>query len=608
MRPSINLSQVKSHMRQQVLPPVHRWERNATFVATDVSPTSIALQGWSTTDNNLLVGVGFPYDYWKDAELEALTGPDAGSVYRVMGSWADSNNKLRFALDPDPNIQNGNAVAIRLPQVPGEWDEEGLPILRAPQVRGQWHEIGHWFDDEHEHLPAAGRQFNAGGKWHVHIPIKRTTSKKMTVHWFREGEAARSFLLQEFDVGDETKIEMPLVIPNEDNDAPPGRVGFTLRFDEGSETVLRGWYLTRTDQTNPTVLTDAALDMLKELKPEVIRGHYGQLGASSAHTTKSSRSLESLWGWDWHLSLYEFLNICREVGADPWIIGATHWSIEQWKVWLAVVNLYNSRHDCFTTIYLEYGNETGGSAHGSKDDPWWGISMGRENMVEACERVFSQFLKWDNLKLICPSFYKMPEITALIAEKCPSVHLISLGAYWGSPYDGSVPDLPGIDYRDLWRRHREVAGDKGLCVYECGNHQNYVPEGFTLDGWNKFLDRYEESAIYTVYLKWLCQQSDGPVCVFTFNGRGAPRQEENQPGYVDLWSMVDNFLEDGIWMNRAFALIEWEDEQPEPEPEPEPEPDDIVTLGILRFNRTTGKLEVQISNGAFTIDAKELGL
>ncbi len=155
--------------------------------------------------------------------------------------------------------------------------------------------------------------------------------------------------------------------------------------------------LYRSGDANPTVFTDTFVNRLKELNPGILRDwdnhQFGntldnELAVPWARKTTGFRPDERV-AIEYAYSLHEFLELCQEVGAEPWhVIPPTSSPADLVNLLEYLAGTADGAHpyadrratlgrstpwtDIFPIIHLEFGNELWGSADPS--DPFWGAS------------------------------------------------------------------------------------------------------------------------------------------------------------------------------------------------------------------------------------------
>jgi len=174
----------------------------------------------------------------------------------------------------------------------------------------------------------------------------------------------------------------------------PVEAGFSVA---GSSILLDDVDLEQTgaDATNQTAFRDEVLQSLRELRPGVLRlmSSHAQLGSTVgnllAPPMARQRSGFSTWQTtmeDIPIGIPEFLELCREVGAEPWIVAPTAMSADEARklaeylsgdattaggAMRAAQGQREPWARVFKTIHIELGNETwNGIFQGeSMDDP-----------------------------------------------------------------------------------------------------------------------------------------------------------------------------------------------------------------------------------------------
>lgn len=596
MRPSLNISnpiEVDSRqMQRQVLKSTQPYEHNAVFVVDRADFISLALYEWHTPWNNDGPNKGQPVDYWKGATIRVLTGADTGKVYTVNESphWRD---KQWFNLTAQHNLKRGNAVAIHLPNAPDgyTYNERGNRVVEKAGRHVVYHD--RW--DE----PTTGRRlFDPSGVWNFEMQLgPDTTCSEIYVSWYR-GDSPKPFYKATFTLeealGDWT-VHNPLTtitVDREPDGTPLGAIEFKVDIDQGRiEFAHGGPKLERLGQSadNKTIFTDDALAILRRLSPDYLRCHFDHLGASvdnflSDNPRPSSRHLDS-WGLpQHHPSLPQFLDICDAVGAKPWVIGATHWTKEDYfRVWDYCYYKRNIRN-----LILECGNEAMMGAH-KNGDPWWGVSLGRDSYPPVAEEIFSYLrsrtvgdgTSGDNTRLLVNGQWSDPSVTAKLAAEVPSAHGIALAPYWGtagrSDWKAALVEQVAT-HASIWDAHEAAANGIPLYVYEMNDHCHEVPPNWTLDQLRDYHRDHAHKNITLLHFRENAKRGVPVQCLFTAN-------QYMLANGVLLWGVVEDWRGKGVLRPAGDAMVELAQGDVPVEPEPpvvEPEPQEYEPdFGLL---------------------------
>jgi hypothetical protein len=375
------------------------------------------------------LGIQFPADFWNGARYEVLEGAAAGERGTVMASGAgaggyalrlDAGGKAigagdwlavekEFPGDPVagwwPTVRGGARLEAERADLP-----PGTPVHQALHIEassaGQSADVNSYFDS------TAGKTFvRLQGRYQLRFLAKSATgSTVLHVHVGRLAPGLRRYL--------DTDVVLPrawagfsLEFDANEVNLPPGamEVGFSVK---GGSALLDDVHLEQTggDPANWTAFRDEVVETLKELRPGVLRLMESDAGLGStvdnllAPPMARERAGYRLWfkaAGDIPIGIPEFLELCREVGAEPWIVAPTAMSLDETRKladYLAgtaatpggALRASQGRRepwtDAFRTIHIELGNETwNGDYRGeSIEDP---VAYGRRaNVVFAAFR------------------------------------------------------------------------------------------------------------------------------------------------------------------------------------------------------------------------------
>ncbi|MGB8258809.1 MAG: hypothetical protein WCE75_00590, partial [Terracidiphilus sp.] len=346
-------------------------------------------------------GLTWPAGFWDDARFEVLDGLDAGRTGRVVesgpiaggyavtldakgrqagaGDWIAVSKD--FPGDPAagwwPSLQGGAQLkAERADLSPATQGRQALRIEAAGPAQSA--QLKSYFDT------TEGRTFlRLKGRYRISFRAKFLTGFKiLRVSVRRIAPGARAYLDQDVLLKPQW-TDYPLDFAANEGPAPVGPVEVSFST-AGGALLLDDVSLERTDgdPANRTAFRDEVVQTLKELRPGVLRlisGHSG-LGSTIDNLIApvGARVRPGYLGWtstqeDIPVGFPEFLALCREVGAEPWLViplamnraearrlaeyltgsastegGAVRASEGQAEPWSRV----------FPTIHLELGNET----------------------------------------------------------------------------------------------------------------------------------------------------------------------------------------------------------------------------------------------------------
>ncbi len=295
---------------------------------------------------------------------------------------------------------NANAVPDRSQTRPGSVGEQSLKMLAPDSTARKWLSYSYYMDSYgRDGDVSAGRLVNFDGNWRLSFWVKaHKMNEPLEVSVLREGGIPPYFqetitLTQEWQL-----IERQFTIV-EPITTTSTVFALTMNLTNNAEAVwLDDISFSRSDETNLTVFSDKYVRYLKELEPGILR-NWGnnQLGSTLDNQLAPTYARKTT-GWSpsktkaraFHFSLGEFMELCREVGAEPWYVIAPttlNEEMENLAAYLAApissgheYALLRQEHgqtepwtDVFSKIHLEFGNEMWGSGYGG--DPFWGATV-----------------------------------------------------------------------------------------------------------------------------------------------------------------------------------------------------------------------------------------
>jgi hypothetical protein len=394
---------------------------SVAHVAAGSSGSRIVQDFWDTSWNNDTYNIGQPEDFWNGADYEIVYGPAKGRSGTIT-DFAHESNRYVFYLDQDGTVpEQWDVLFVRR-----EWDgvasvtewasadttttrpgSPGSQSLHLVYTGESWRSSYAFYMDSvwRDGDRTAGKLFIVQGNCHLEFWARGANEgDSLRARFFREGEA---------DFIDETitltthwqKYEFDTFVPAGTDSLGPYTpdeyhpiLGFTFVLPEaGGEAWVDDVALYSTDHTNPTVFTDAYVNRLKELRPGILRNWSNQFGSTLdvqlaepwARRTQGYRPHERIPG-SYSYSLHEFLELCQEVGAEPWYVIPPTFSLEDmdnlveylaapadgahpYADYRAALGQTAPWTEIFSTVHLEFGNELWGAASGG--DPFMGASL-----------------------------------------------------------------------------------------------------------------------------------------------------------------------------------------------------------------------------------------
>ncbi len=358
-------------------------------------------------------GIHFAADFWNGATYEVLEGaakgqhgsvtaatPGAGGYVLTLsaggraigaGDWIAVEKET--ADEPGagwwPTLNGGARLAIERNDLP-----PGIPVRQALKIdamgAGEEADLNAYFDSTAgmTFVPLRGRYrltFRAkslSGALNGSTTGSKTGSSVMRVHVARLAPGLRRYLDLNVQLTPAWAEYSEEFTANE-KDLPAAAVqtGFSVA---GGTVLVSDVSLEQVggDPTNHTAFRDEVVETLKELHPGVLRLMESDAGLGSTVenllSSPEARERSGYRAWfkasdDVAIGIPEFLELCRETGAEPWIDAPTAMSLDETRLLAeylagpvttqggalrAAAGRSEPWTQAFRTIHIELGNET----------------------------------------------------------------------------------------------------------------------------------------------------------------------------------------------------------------------------------------------------------
>ncbi|MBX7257778.1 MAG: hypothetical protein K1Y02_15560 [Candidatus Hydrogenedentes bacterium] len=570
---------------------------------------------WETAWNLDEYGIGQPAGFWKGGEYEGVYGAVKGRS-GAISDFTLENNRNVFHLDADGPAPNKWDVFFARTHLPGiaagnRMSEDavdttttrpGSPGKQSLRLGGANPDFTLYLDSEwRDGDRTAGKLLVVKGNWKLSLWAKgRSSADKIRVQFYREGEAY--FVDETIPLTEEWQsFERVFVVP-EGGDRLDGYTVegnhpillFRIVAEEGSGVWLDDLDVECADNANPTVFTDAFVNALKDLRPGVLRNWSTQLGDTLDNQLAEPWARKTI-GFrpgsrvaeNYCFSLHEFLQLCNEVGAEPWYVVPPTFSPNDLKGIVEYLagpadgaHPYADRRaalgqtepwtSVFSTVHLEYGNEMWGAASGS--DPFFGASaLGGERLGSIAGDRFgilktSPLYTPEKLDLIIGGQVGYPERQGEIAANSTNHATVALAPYFGELERGDTPETmyyplfarPAADaitgnVRKSWDFIARRSKSTRLAVYEINFHT--TGGDAPIEVRNAFVTGASGAIALPLYmLSYLRDFGAREQCGFT-SLQYAFRMENKE--YVRIWGMLRDIAATGrkrpTWLGVELA-------------------------------------------------------
>lgn len=465
-------------------------------------------------------GFAWPAGFWDGARFEVLDGMAAGRRGSVRASGAGGGG-YELTLDGGA-IGSGDWLAVEKEfagdAAAGWWPElkGGARLLAertdlSPETRGrqalrieaenagQSAELRSYFDS------TEGFTFvRLRGRFRLSFRAKGLAGNRVVhVHVRRNAAGMHDYLEQDVRLTPQWAEYHAEFVANEDAgtvgavEAGFSVAGGSLLLDDVALEQIDG------DATNRTAFRDEVVRTLRELRPGVLRlmSSHAELGSTVDNLlappmarVRPGYSISAATMEDIPVGIPEFLELCQEVGAEPWIVAPTAMSEEEARRLAeyldggaetagGAVRVAGGRREpwtrAFRTIHIELGNET-----------WNGIFAG-ETMEDSAaygrraDRVFAVMRSAagadaGRFDLVVGTFVGMPERNQALLGAARQANSLAIAPYlmhsvteWGNEdelYGPLMAEPEEMSREGVVRTAQASAGGRQLAVYEVNLH------------------------------------------------------------------------------------------------------------------------------------------
>jgi hypothetical protein len=465
-------------------------------------------------------GIQFPPNFWNGAYVEVIDGAavgshgvvtaaDGGSVaytFSLSGLQVHAGDWISvykgFYGEPTAGWwpkSGGNAsfTAERSDLPPGSPGRQSLRMTALE--RGSWAQITSYFDTfegmtflrlrGHYRLSFCAKSVAGGRMLHVHVgrlvpglPRYLNREIPLTTTWATYSE--------EFDANE--------------GQLPPASVEVALAVSGGA-VLLDNVALEKTDgdPANHTVFRDEVLETLRQLHPGVLRmmGSGEELGSTIDNLLApvSARVRSGYFAYyapaeDISISIPEFLELCREVGAEPWItLPAAVSPAESRKLAEYLAGAPNTDGGAlraaaghpepwthsFHTLHIELGNETWNAVYRGETIEDSAAFGRRAHLIFSAFRAAAGSSAPD-FDLIVGTFVTIPDRNHALLSAALEANTLAIAPYlmmnvnrWNTDDDLFAPLLAQPEQMEragAVRASQLSAGGRQLAVYEVNLH------------------------------------------------------------------------------------------------------------------------------------------
>ncbi len=506
-------------------------------------------------------GWGYPDHEWDEAAFEVRTGKSAGRqgvVQRSLNSGKEGFPQY-FADKPLPSVEANDIIVltkVRRPDPPDYWQTEtplrvsidtsitrpyspGVQSLKLLPSQNENSSITALLDTISDR---AGIQLPIRQAWRFSVWAKAKKPGGELRATFQRLNGSPSFFDKTFELTTEWQ-EYNLDFIGSDQQMP-GSLKLTLTADEaGNEVWVDDVYLGQ-KIAEELPFRPEIIDALKELKPSFVR-EFPSLGDTwenrIAPTFERKSWVSRLSGGRkepiYNYALPEFLALCREIGANPWVIlppTFSDYEVKQFGAYLA--------KNSFPEIIVEFGHENWNWMYRPQALPYYNLhgylaSRDFELTAQAAG-------KNHPIRFLVNGHYAAPANTVEFLANTRSTQGVAIAPYFLYGLDKATPDDNALtrlfqdDPGPLAEIVDEVyARDLSLAVSEINlNTTRGTAKGYERN--RLVAGAASGSALAKKLIECLVAGAD-PIMVSTLSQYDTPAWDI--PEFVALWGVVRDF-------------------------------------------------------------------
>lgn len=523
-----------------------------------------------TDDNNWLARED---GFWNLSTYHVLTGAFQGENGRILDSLKNRNNEAEIAISKNAmTFSKGDVIALTRQKdihTPYGWrvlqgrvlnerndlprNTTGQQAIHLTSTSVMSTEIVQYFDNISDR---AGQLLPVNGTWRFTFKAKGLSpDSEVSIHFNRSGQQV--FLSDSVKLSPDWQ-EYTLSFQGS-NDKSPGVLTFSIRSQNG-DMLLDDAYL-GTQEKGFAGFRSEVVETLKQLKPGFLRDWQGQLGDTFANRIADEfghqpvRYRSGVNDVQHHYNLPDFLALCAEINASPWVIAPTTFDANEWKLFGQYLKAAADKYH-FQQIMVEFGNENW--------NPMFrpgGITDNRQHAITA-DFAFQQLALGSNadprISTVVNAQFANPDSPKSMAESSHNANYVAVAPYFLYRLTKEMNADQAIakalsESGTLFQQEVDDAkkNQKHLAVYEVNLHTTLGDADATL------VNQVVTSGVSGVALARRLMQASihGVREQAVYSLSGFDTYQENSKNLIHLWGITRDLTKAGNYRPTGLALF-----------------------------------------------------
>jgi len=444
-------------------------------------------------------GWGYSDNYWEGATYRVQSGQSEGATGTIARSYKVGDNGLpQYVAESSlPPLGNKDVIILEkmFPKKAPWWvldASKDLVFYNTSEARpGSTGKQSVWMTPKSDrsaelhyfidHIAdRAGKLIKIEGPWKFSFWMRSPQGNGQMKVSFTRLNGGPDFFSQVFYPTSEWK-EYTYDF-NASDEGDPAIVMLRFRAESSTDTdiYIDDVWLGSADDPSP-FFRQELVDILKQLKPSFLRDWQGQLSDSYENRVadlykrkvfrhRNWQSVDRIFGY----SIPEFLGLCEEVGANPWIIVPPTFSNED-SYKLGQFLALNANTSRFSQVIVEYGNENWNWLYRAGGMPYPDIHGVISD--KAFQSIVAGANGKVNIRKVINGQFDYRTRTQEYINYSQESDTISLAPYFFNEMDAGLSEKEALrqlftTLRERLREMREMgrAADKDLAIYEINMH------------------------------------------------------------------------------------------------------------------------------------------